>query len=300
MSFSSINFLSFVLVLVCLYRAIPDKYRPFVLLIANLFFLIKAGYAALFLFIGIACVTVFYGQRISQVELLKRKRAWLSSCILLIVGALLITRFSADLFMDGATEKPFLVGMTWLGLSFYSLQAIDYAVWRFKGGGQGISALQFYNYLGFFPKLPAGPIEPAERFFSQSPSAKSVTAEDILVSAKRILWGLFKKIVIADRLGLLAAPILSNPENFSGVEALLGVYALSFQIYCDFSAYCDIAIGVARILGYDLSENFNLPYLARSVREFWHRWHMTLTSWLKSHIYIPARGEQKLQFEMAS
>lgn len=292
MSITSLSFLLFVLILVCVYWNIPRKFRPYILLSGNIFFIICAGLKAFYLLLGVAILAFFAGVKIDRSETRDTRRVWLSLSVALIVGLLLWVRCLPAPGVSNSVPAISMGSTIWLGFSFYSLQAIEYLIWVYKGENRKIEFLKTFSFLAFFPKFSAGPMEEPERFFQHKSFSDSIAAEDVLQASIRILWGFFKKIVIADRLALLAAPIFANPGEISSLELLLGIYALSFQIYCDFSAYCDIAIGVAKLFGYDLYENFNSPYLARSVRDFWHRWHITLTSWFMRHIYLPMGGNK--------
>ncbi len=169
-----------------------------------------------------------------------------------------------------------------IGVSFYTFQAISYLFDTFndvvepeKNPGR------FALYLAFFPKLISGPIERGGNLLPQIYNPKPFEYQRLLDGLVRIGWGFFKKLIIADRLGVIVDTVYRSPGDFSSPAIILAVLAYSFQIYIDFSAYCDIAIGAARILGIDLVENFKTPYFATSVTDFWRRWHISLTNWLR-------------------
>ena len=183
-----------------------------------------------------------------------------------------------------------------VGISFFTFQALSYVldVYR-RDTPPARSWLDFANYLAFFPQLVAGPIVRASRLV---PQMERMPARDTPIEAGRatflILAGLFKKIVVANWLAThLADPVFSWPEMYSGPDILLAVYAYAVQIYCDFSAYSDIAIGTALLLGFHFPMNFNAPYLAPSLRDFWRRWHISLSSWLRDYLYIPLGGSRR-------
>ncbi|MDO8282682.1 MAG: MBOAT family O-acyltransferase [Thermodesulfovibrionia bacterium] len=178
-----------------------------------------------------------------------------------------------------------------IGISFYTFQAISYCLDIYNK--KYIPEKQFSKfalYISFFPKLLAGPIERADNLLPQFNNLPTINLNAVLNGVKRILWGLFKKIVIADKLALIVDLVYGNPYGNNGFTFLLTTYIFAFQIYCDFSGYCDIAIGTAQLFGYRLSENFQKPYLATSIADFWKRWHITLMSWFKDYIYIPLGG----------
>ena len=182
-----------------------------------------------------------------------------------------------------------------IGISFYTFQAIAYVADVASGKFRpAASFLDFANYLLFFPKLCAGPIvRPGDLI----PQMEALPSREVQIDAGRaatlILGGLFKKVVIANWLSQhLANPVFMDPESFGTIDALLGVYGYTIQIYCDFSAYSDIAIGIALLLGFTFPENFRAPYISTSLQEFWRRWHITLSSWLRDYLYIPLGGSR--------
>ena len=187
-------------------------------------------------------------------------------------------------------DFPFLLP---LGISFYTLQALGYTIDVFRGKREpehhlGIFAL----YVSFFPQLLAGPIERSTSLLPQFREIKIFNAEDTAIGLRLILWGFFKKLVIADRLAVIVDTVYANPMAFDGPTLLMATYLFSIQIFCDFSAYTDIARGIARIMGFELMENFRRPYLAASVSDFWRRWHISLSSWFRDYLYIPLGGNR--------
>lgn len=180
-----------------------------------------------------------------------------------------------------------------LGVSFYTFSAISYLADVRRGKVKAESLLFVALYLSFFPKLTSGPIQRSGDFFSQAHSDRKIGAESFKIGIQIFVFGLFKKIVLADRLSVFVNQVYAAPKAFGSVTVLLAVIAYSFQIYFDFSGYSDMAIGVAKILGFDLPRNFNLPYLAHNVTELWKRWHITLSSWLMEYLYFPLGGSRK-------
>ena len=182
-----------------------------------------------------------------------------------------------------------------IGISFYTFQAIAYVADVASGKSRpAASLLDFANYLVFFPKLCAGPIVRPGDLLPQMETLPSRKTEiDTGHAATLILGGLFKKVVVANWLSEhLVNPVFTDPESMGAVDALYGVYGYAIQIYCDFSAYSDIAIGIALLLGFTFPVNFNAPYLATSLQDFWRRWHITLSSWLRDYLYIPLGGSR--------
>ena len=188
---------------------------------------------------------------------------------------------------------PLLQVVLPVGISFFTFQALSYVIDVYRGKVAATNLLQFAVYLAFFPQLVAGPIVRASEFLPQLERRLNPREIDFTRAAVLIASGLFKKVVIAGYLAdALVDDVFAFPERFSGAEILLGVYGYAIQIYADFSGYTDIAIGVALLLGFRFPENFNQPYRATSIGDFWRRWHMTLSRWLRDYLYIPLGGNR--------
>jgi D-alanyl-lipoteichoic acid acyltransferase DltB (MBOAT superfamily) len=186
-----------------------------------------------------------------------------------------------------------------VGISFYTFQTLSYSIDVYKEKREpekhiGIFAL----YVAFFPQLVAGPIERSTRLLPQFKKAYTPNYERITNGLKLMVWGFFKKVVIADRLAVAVNQIYNNPTEYTGVPLILATYFFAFQIYCDFSGYSDIAIGSAQIMGFKLMDNFKRPYLSKSVSEFWKRWHISLSSWFRDYLYIPLGGSRVAKFRL--
>jgi D-alanyl-lipoteichoic acid acyltransferase DltB (MBOAT superfamily) len=180
-----------------------------------------------------------------------------------------------------------------VGISFYTFQTLSYTidVYRKKRKPErhlGIFAL----YVAFFPQLVAGPIERSTRLLPQLVKKYNFDYDRVTDGLKLMLWGFFKKVVIADRIAVIVNQVYNNPYDATGLPLLIGTYLFAFQIYCDFSGYSDIAIGAAKIFGIDLMENFHRPYFAKSIREFWQRWHISLSTWFRDYLYISLGGSK--------
>ena len=192
-----------------------------------------------------------------------------------------------------APNLPLLQVVLPVGISFFTFQALSYVIDVYRGKVAATNLLQFAVYLAFFPQLVAGPIVRASEFLPQLERRLNPREIDFTRAAVLIASGLFKKVVIASYMAdALVDDVFAFPERFSGAEILLGVYGYAIQIYADFSGYTDIAIGVALLLGFRFPENFNQPYRAASIADFWRRWHMTLSRWLRDYLYIPLGGNR--------
>lgn len=184
-----------------------------------------------------------------------------------------------------------------MGISFYTFQALSYTIDVHRGTIKPENNLiNFATYLAFFPQLVAGPIERAGRLLPQFASPSRFNYQETVEGCRLMLWGYTKKIVIADNCASVVELIFRDPHSAGGSALLYGVLLFAFQIYADFSGYSDIAIGTARLFGIRLSSNFNNPYFATSIPDFWHRWHISLTSWFRDYVYIPLGGSRRGRF----
>lgn len=180
-----------------------------------------------------------------------------------------------------------------LGISFYTFSAIGYLIDIKRGKISPASFAEVVLYLSFFPKITSGPIAKSADFFAQTGSRRALDSKCFSAGIQIFAFGLFKKIVLADRLSVFVNQVYATPKAFGSLTVFLAVIAYSFQIYFDFSGYSDMAIGSAKVLGFDLPRNFNLPYLSHNVTELWKRWHITLSSWLQEYLYISLGGNRK-------
>ena len=199
----------------------------------------------------------------------------------------------AQAFLGGRTEGLLLHVILPVGISFYTFQALSYSidVWRGKIEPTR-DVIQFFAYVSFFPQLVAGPIERATNLLPQFGKPRSFDYETGVDGMRQILWGLFKKMVIADNCAVYVDEVFSTYQTQSGSTLLLAAILFAFQIYGDFSGYSDIAIGTAKLFGIKLMRNFNVPYFSRDIAEFWRRWHISLTTWFRDYVYIPLGGSR--------
>lgn len=181
-----------------------------------------------------------------------------------------------------------------VGISFYTFQTLSYTIDIYRGNLEpNESLLDFALFVGFFPQLVAGPIVRASHFLPQLKKYKPLSRANMYIGFQQFTYGLFKKVFLADRLAMFSDNIFANAGAYDCTTTWLAAIAYSLQIYFDFSGYSDMAIGVARVIGYDLGENFNFPYLSKSPREFWQRWHISLSTWVRDYIYIPLGGSRQ-------
>ena len=203
-----------------------------------------------------------------------------------------VTSF-ADLFLGGRTEGLLLRVILPVGISFYTFQALSYSIDVYRGKlAPTHDIIQFFAYVSFFPQLVAGPIERATNLLPQFARPRTFDYETGVDGLRQILWGLFKKMVVADNCAAYVDQVFSASQTQAGSTLLLAAVLFAFQIYGDFSGYSDIAIGTAKLFGIRLMRNFNVPYFSRDVAEFWRRWHISLTTWFRDYVYIPLGGSR--------
>lgn len=305
MLFNSTQFLLFFPLVVLLYYITPFRWRWALLLAASYYFYMSWNPWFILLIITSTVVDYITGWRMS-LESEKRKRLpWLILSLVVNLGMLFFFKYY-NFFIDNIN---FTLGTGWsyarlilpVGISFYTFQTLSYSIDIYKGQIQRESHLgRFALFVAFFPQLVAGPIERAKNLLPQLQKRVVFSYENFSSGAQRIIWGLFKKVVVADNIAFVVDEIYGSPDSYGPVGLLLASYLFAIQIYCDFSGYSDIAIGSAKILGIDLMKNFRTPYWATSVREFWARWHISLSTWFRDYVYIPLGGNQKTRRRIAA
>lgn len=244
----------------------------------------------------------FIAQRIDKSTEKRDRRAWLWLSIGFNIGVLAFFKY-ANFFIDsfvsaftlfGADLSPWSLQLILpVGISFYTFQTLSYTIDVYRNKIEVTDNwLAFFAYVSFFPQLVAGPIERAASLLPQFSTAKHFDVSLIRSGLHLILWGFFKKLVVADNCGYWVDLIFAEPASHSSLVLLLGIVLFAFQIYGDFSGYSDIAIGVGRLFGFQLRRNFAYPYFSRNVAEFWRRWHISLSSWFRDYLYIPLGGSR--------
>ena len=233
----------------------------------------------------------------------RRSKAWLVLNLVVNLGILATFKyfnFFRDAFADilrlfgAAPDWPTLNILLPVGISFYTLQAISYSLDVYKGKVQPTrNIVAFFVYIAFFPQLVAGPIERAKNLLPQFLKKKSFDYYNAVIGMRQILWGLVKKLVIADNLAGYVDNILYHPSIMSASSIVMAAIIFAFQIYTDFSGYSDIAIGSARLLNINLTPNFNYPFFSRSMKELWQRWHISLMTWFREYLYFPLGGSKR-------
>lgn len=305
MIFNSINFAIFLPIVFMLYWfAAKNNFRRqnILLLVSSYFFYASWDYRFLFLLIFSTFLDYFTGIKIYEAKNRKLKLfwLWLSVCVNLgFLGVFKYYNFFASSFANGLSllgiQSNFgsLNVILPVGISFYTFHGLSYVFdLYFNRIKPERDFINYSVFVSFFPLLVAGPIERATHLLPQIIKKREFDYSKAVDGLRQILWGLFKKIVIADNCAEYANTIFSNSSDYTGSTLLIGAIFFTFQIYCDFSGYSDIALGTARLFGIDLLRNFAFPYFSRDIAEFWRRWHISLSSWFKDYLYIPLGGSK--------
>jgi alginate O-acetyltransferase complex protein AlgI len=295
--FNSFEFLIFFAVIAAAYMVAPSRARLPLLLAASLFFY---GYTSPLLLLHLAAVAVatyYFAAAIHKYEDPRRKKILLTTALVGLVGNLVVFKYTSFLnetfrslfgWFGAAYDIPVLNIILPLGISFYTFVLIGYLIDVYRGDEPERDWLVFGVFVFFFPKMIAGPIERGRNLLPQLRSSLP-GFDHVMVTAglQLMLWGAFKKVVVADRIAPFVDRVYDAPHEFSGVSLVFSTWLYAFQLYFDFSGYTDIALGAALVFGIRLLPNFNRPYFAVSIQDFWKRWHMSLTSWLNDYIYTP-------------
>jgi len=303
MSFNSLSFLVFFPVVVLIYFVLPQKIKYIWLLIASYYFYMSwnAKYALLIAFSTL--ITYLSGIFIEKYQTAKAKKTVVALSFIINLSILFFFKYF-DFALENVNlilgrlgmqiiEKPFDVLLP-VGISFYTFQALSYTMDVYRGELK--PEKNFFKYalfVSFFPQLVAGPIERSKNLVSQISEEHYFDGRRVVNGLLLMLYGLFMKLILADRLSILVDSIFDNYTSYSGLYIVVAAVAFGLQIYCDFGSYSNIAIGAAEVMGFGLMQNFRQPYLATTVADFWRRWHISLTSWFRDYLYIPLGGNKK-------
>ena len=305
MLFNSLNFAIFLPIVFLLYWFATKgnlKLQNILLLVSSCFFYACWDWRFLFLLIFSTLLDYFTGIKMSDAKNLNSKKIWFWLSISINLGFLGVFKyynFFAESFASaldniGLHVNPWTLRVILpVGISFYTFHGLSYVIDIYK---ERIKAeknfIDYSVFVSFFPLLVAGPIERATHLLPQIRKKRTFDYSKAVDGLRQILWGLFKKVVIADQCAEYANQIFNNSADYSGSTLVLGAIFFTFQIYGDFSGYSDIALGTARLFGIDLLRNFAFPYFSRDIAEFWRRWHISLSSWFKDYLYIPLGGSK--------
>lgn len=301
MLFNSFHFLFFFIIVTTLYFATPYKKRWLLLLISSCYFYMSFIPIYILILAFTIFIDYFAGIYIEKTEG-NRRKLYLIFSLVANIGVLAFFKYynfldnnvSAVLHRFGFNNPiPYLSIILPIGLSFHTFQAMSYTIEVYRGHQKAERHFGIYSlYVMFYPQLVAGPIERPQNLLHQFREKHDFEYDRIVAGLKLILWGFVKKLVIADRLAIYVNAVYNNPEHHNGMSFLLATIFFAFQIYCDFSGYSDIAIGTAKVMGFKLMTNFNRPYFARNISEFWKRWHISLSTWFRDYLYISLGGNR--------
>jgi alginate O-acetyltransferase complex protein AlgI len=299
MIFSSPRFLLFLVALLCILAG-PWKHnhKKWILAVASCVFYAAWNYRYLALLLFISVVDYYCALRIHRNETQLARKRWLMVSIVSNLGLLSYFKYT-NFFLDNFNlltggHIPHLNILLPAGISFYTFKTMSYTIDVYRRELEPCRRwMDYATFVTFFPELIAGPIVRASVFLPQMTRPIGPARARLALGSSIFLLGLTKKSFIADRLATIADPVFISPHLYSGMSIWAAVLAYTFQIYCDFSGYSDMAIGTATMIGYDLPQNFAMPYLSRDITEFWRRWHITLSSWLRDYLYIPLGGNRR-------
>ncbi|MBS1764492.1 MAG: MBOAT family protein [Bacteroidetes bacterium] len=305
MLFNTIDFAFFLPIVYIFYWFVTNRklnLQNFMLLAASYFFYSCWDWRFLFLLMFSTLLDYYTGIKMSDAPDSKNRKIWLWISVVINLGFLGVFKyynFFADSFAEalahfGFKINPYTIQVILpVGISFYTFHGLSYVLDIYH---QRIKAeknfVEYALFVSFFPLLVAGPIERATHLLPQIKKVRQFDYAKSVDGLKQILWGLFKKIVIADNCAEYANQIFNHSGDYNGSTLLLGALFFTFQIYGDFSGYSDIALGTARLLGIELLRNFAFPYFSRDIAEFWRRWHISLSSWFRDYLYVPLGGSR--------
>ncbi len=305
MLFNSIDFAIFLPIVFLLYWSIANKnlkFQNFMIVVASYLFYGWWDWRFLSLILFSTVVDYFVGLALKNQENLIRRKLllWISIFVNLgFLGFFKYYNFFLENFVDAFQFFGYAINSQRLniilpvGISFYTFQTLSYSIDVYRGKLEPTKDfIAFMAFVSFFPQLVAGPIERATHLLPQFYKKRVFEYNKAVDGLRQILWGLFKKVVIADNSAQIVNEIFNNSANYSGSTLVLGALFFAFQIYGDFSGYSDIAIGTSRLFGFDLRQNFNFPYFSRDIAEFWRRWHISLSTWFRDYLYIPLGGSR--------
>ena len=302
MLFNSFQFLLFFVVVWLLLMVTRGTPRKIILLVASYYFYMCWSTRYIFVIWAITLIDYVAGLQIEKAEQPNRRRLYLGVSLFCNLGLLFVFKY-LNFFTSSIRTASHLFGLQYdpallaillpVGLSFHTFQAMSYTieVYRRRVPAEK-NLLEYALYVAFFPQMVAGPIERPYELLPQFHREPRVTLEGVRAGMVQALWGLFKKMVIADNVADFVRLIYDTPRHYNGAALVLATLLFSIQIYCDFSGYTDIALGLARMMGYELRINFMQPYFSRSVGEFWRRWHISLSTWFRDYVYIPLGGNR--------
>ena len=297
------EFLIFFPIAMLLNFVVPTKFRFIPLLALSYYFYMSWNPELVFLILFTTIVSYLSAFVIEKTESTAKRKLWLAISIIASLSVLFFFKYynflaggvSSFASLFGGKADFTIEGLVLpVGISFYTFQTLSYSIDVYRKNIPAERNFWYYAlFVSFFPQLVAGPIERPENLLPQLKAEHKLNSSDLAIGAKRALSGFFKKVVVADIAGTYVNGVFNNPDEATGAAVIIASMLFAVQIYCDFSGYTDIAIGCGRMMGYRLMQNFDRPYSATNIKDFWSRWHISLTSWFKDYLYIPLGGNRK-------
>lgn len=302
MVFNSVEFLIFLPIVTLLHFVISHKFRWILLLVSSYYFYIAWNFKLVWLILCTTLISYLTALILKKTHNPKLKKIELAIALACCLGILVFFKYF-DFLSLSVTEfliffhipaKRFTLQLILpVGISFYTFQTLSYVIDVYYGRMEPEQHFGYYAlYVSYFPQLVAGPIERPQDLIPQLKAERKFTFDNFTSGCKIVVSGFAKKVVVADTVAVYVNSVYNNVTEANGLSVLIATLLFAVQIYCDFSGYTDIAVGCARIMGVKLSKNFNYPYVSRSIKEFWSRWHISLSSWLKDYVYIPLGGSR--------
>lgn len=297
MLFNSFDFIIFLPIVFIIYWILPHKIR-WILLLASSYYFYMSWNVKYILLIFFTTVISYVAARLLDKEENKKKRKWiLGSTTILCLGVLLFFKYfnflsksiSDFISLFAININPVTLNLLLpVGISFYTFQTLSYVIDVYKGDVSAEHHFGYYaTFISFFPQLVAGPIERTSNLLPQIKENHKFDYSQVTYGLKLMAWGFFKKLCVADEIAVYIDVVYSSLDSSTGFDLLIAVLGFTMQIYCDFSGYSDIAIGTSKLMGVNLMANFRSPYFSVSIKEFWSRWHISLSTWFKDYVYIP-------------
>ena len=293
MIYNSIPFAVFLPIIFILYWICPSKYRYLFLLAASFYFYMYMDPKYIFFLLGTVTVSYLLALALDSARDVFRKKLYLFIGILALIGVLALLKYSGFIIEIAGLPSPAIQFMLPVGISFYTFQTLGYLIDIYRGKYPAERHFGYYClFVSFFPQILSGPIGRGDVLLPQLKKERTFDIYQASYGMKLMAVGYFKKLVVAGLLAPTVDKIYDNPESYVGLVYIIATFMFALQIYCDFSGYTDIAIGCAKLFGMELSENFKTPYFSRSIKEFWSRWHISLSTWFRDYLYSPLGGNR--------
>lgn len=302
MLFNSLSYAVFLPVVFVLYWAIPHRFRWCLLLVSSYYFYMSWNPKYVVLIFGTTLISYLAAILMERSASKQQKKSIIAGTALVCLGILFVFKYF-NFTIESACKVMGFVGLKLnpytlklllpVGISFYTFQTLSYVIDVYRGDVKAEHHFGYYaTFISFFPQLVAGPIERTSNLLPQIKEEHFFEEQTAISGLRQMLWGYFKKIAVADSMAVYVNTVYKDLLHLTGFPMVLAVFFFTIQIYCDFSGYSDIAIGTAKLLGINLMRNFNCPYYSTSIKEFWKRWHISLSTWFRDYVYIPLGGNR--------